>query len=106
MLEALGLDLKEIIFVIVNFLILVFVLSKFIYKPFLEALDNRKKKIKETFDAAEAVSRRADAKLAKYERRIVHVEEESRSIMKEAKRKAEEQAQQILPDPAVFLPEL
>ena len=98
MLEALGLNLKEIIFVIVNFLVLVFVLGKFIYQPFLGALDNRKKRIQDTFAAADAVSRRADAKLAKYERRIAHVEDESRAIMKEAKKRAEEQAQQIVDD--------
>ena len=98
MLEALGLNLKEIIFVIVNFLVLVFVLGKFIYQPFLGALDKRKKRIQDTFAAADAVSRRADAKLAKYERRIAHVEDESRAIMKEAKKRAEEQAQQIVDD--------
>lgn len=98
MFEELGLNLKEIIFVILNFLLLVFVLGKFIYKPFLGALDDRKKRIQETFDAADAVSRRADAKLAKYERRIAHVEEENRSIMRETKRRAEEQAQQIIAD--------
>ena len=90
MFEELGLNFKEIIFVILNFLLLVFVLGKFIYKPFLGALDDRKKRIQETFDAADAVSRRADAKLAKYERRIAHVEEENRSIMRETKRRAEE----------------
>lgn len=96
MLDALGLDLKEIIFVIVNFLILVGVLGKFIYKPFLGALDNRKKAIQDKFDAAEAESRRADAKMAKYERQISHAEEEARSIIKEAKKTADEQAQQII----------
>ena len=35
MLEALGIDLKEIIFAMVNFLILVGVLGKFIYKPLI-----------------------------------------------------------------------
>lgn len=35
MLDALGLNLKEIIFVIINFLILVGVLGKFLYQPFL-----------------------------------------------------------------------
>ena len=98
MFEALGLDLKEIIFVIINFLVLVAVLGKFIYKPFLGALDDRKKKIQASFDAAEAVNRRADAKMAKYERRIAHAEEECRSIIKEAQRKADIQARQIVDD--------
>ena len=98
MFEDLGLNIKEIIFVIVNFLVLVAVLSKFIYKPFLGALDERKRKIQESFDAADAVSRRADAKMAKYERRIAHVEDESRAIMKEAQRKADLHAKQIVDD--------
>ena len=34
MVEALGIDLKEIIFAIANFLILLAVLAKFMYKPF------------------------------------------------------------------------
>lgn len=96
MLDALGLDLKEIIFVIVNFLILVGVLGKLIYKPFLGALENRKKAIQDKFDAAEAESRRADAKMTKYERHIAHAEEEARSIIKEAKKTADAQSKQII----------
>lgn len=34
MLDALGLNLKEIIFAVVDFLILAAVLGKFLYKPF------------------------------------------------------------------------
>ena len=68
MLDALGLNLKEIIFAMVNFLILVFVLGKFIYKPFLGMLENRKQMIQEKFDRANAVNKRADARMAKYNR--------------------------------------
>ena len=42
MVEALGIDLKEIIFAIANFLILLAVLAKFMYKPFLANLERRK----------------------------------------------------------------
>ncbi|MCF0144034.1 MAG: F0F1 ATP synthase subunit B [Firmicutes bacterium] len=96
MLDALGLNLKEIIFVIINFLILVGVLGKFLYKPFLGALEARKQRIQEQFDAAENVSRRADAKMAKYERRIANAEDEASDIMKDAKRRAEANAKAII----------
>ncbi len=36
MVQALGISLNEFIFYLVNFLILVGVLGKFLYKPFLE----------------------------------------------------------------------
>ncbi len=96
MLDALGLNLKEIIFVIINFLVLVFVLGKFIYKPFLGALENRKKVIQEKFDHADAVNKRAEVRMAKYTRQIANVEEEGREIIREARQKAELQAQSII----------
>ena len=96
MLDDLGLNLKEIIFAMVNFLILVFVLGKFIYKPFLGMLENRKQMIQEKFDRADAVNKRADARMAKYNRQIAGAEEESREIIRDAKQKAEAQAQAII----------
>lgn len=96
MLDALGLNLKEIIFAMVNFLILVFVLGKFIYKPFLGMLENRKQMIQEKFDRADAVNKRADARMTKYNRQIAGAEEESREIIRDAKQKAEAQAQAII----------
>ena len=92
MLDALGLNLKEIIFVIINFLILVGVLGKFLYKPFLGALEARKQRIQDQFDQAENVNRRAEAKMAKYERRIANAEDEASDILKDAKKRAEAQA--------------
>ena len=96
MLEALGLDLKEIIFVIINFLILVGVLGKFLYKPFLGAIENRKKGIVDALENAEAVNKRADEKMANYSRRIAGVEEEGREIIKDARQQADRQAEIIV----------
>ncbi len=96
MLDALGLNLKEIIFAVINFLILVGVLGKFLYKPFLGALEARKQAIKDTYDQADIVSRRADAKMAKYERRIANAEDEAYEIVKAGRKRAEKQAQEII----------
>lgn len=96
MLEALGIDLKTIIFSMVNFLILVGVLGKFIYKPFLTMLDNRKNLIREKFDRADAVNAEADAKMADYEQRIANAEEECRAILKDAKERAEAMSEEII----------
>lgn len=96
MFEALGINLLEIIFAIVNFLILVGILAKFLYKPFLEMLDARNQSIKGAFDNAEATNRRADEKLEAYNRKIANVEEEGREIIKKAKIKAENQAKEIV----------
>jgi F-type H+-transporting ATPase subunit b len=96
MIEALGISLKEFIFYMINFLILVGVLTKFLYKPFLGMLEERKKRIQDAFDSAEMMNRRADEKMANYTARIANVEEEGREIIKEAKQRAEAQAADII----------
>lgn len=96
MVEALGISVLEIIFAIANFLILVGVLAKFLYKPFLSMLEQRNLSIKSAFENAEATNRRADEKLEAYNKRIAHVEDEGREIIKSAKQRADSQAKDII----------
>ncbi|MGN0711180.1 MAG: F0F1 ATP synthase subunit B [Anaerovoracaceae bacterium] len=96
MVEALGISLHEIIFAVINFLILVGVLAKFLYNPYLNMLDARKQSIKDSFDHAEDTNRLADEKLDQYNKRIADIENESREIIKNAKIKAEAQASDII----------
>ena len=77
MVEALGISLKEFIFYLINFLILMGVLTRFLYKPFLNMLATRKQSIKDALDNAELTNRRADEKMEQYSKRISKVEEES-----------------------------
>ena len=60
MVEALGISLKDFIFYLINFLILVAVLGKFLYKPFVNALKDRKLTIKAALENAEMINRKAD----------------------------------------------
>ncbi len=98
MVEALGISLTEFIFYLINFLILVGALGKFLYKPFLELMDNRKQSIQDALDNAEMTNRRADEKMQNYNKRIARVEEEGREIIREAKQKADMQAAAIIED--------
>jgi len=96
MVEALGISLTEFIFYLINFLILVGALTKFLYKPFLNVLNTRKQSIQDALDNAEMVNRRADEKMQNYNKRIASVEEEGREIIRAAKVKADEQARAIV----------
>lgn len=96
MIEALGISLTQLIFYLINFLILVGVLTKFLYKPFLNLMESRKQSIQDALDNADAVNRRADEKMQNYSRRIAKVEDEGREIIKEAKLRAEAQAADII----------
>ena len=98
MVEALGIDLKEIIFAIANFLILLAVLAKFMYKPFLANLERRKQMIEDAISNAEAVNKRADEKMNSYNKRIAGAEREAAGIINEAIIKADKQASQIIDD--------
>ena len=98
MVEALGISLKEFIFYLINFLILMGVLTRFLYKPFLNMLAARKQSIKDALDNAELTNRRADEKMEQYSKRISTVEEESREIIRTAKIIADAQARDIIED--------
>lgn len=98
MVEALGISLKEFIFYLINFLILMGVLTRFLYKPFLNMLAARKQSIKDALDNAELINRRADEKMEQYSKRISKVEEESREIIRTAKIQADAQARDIIED--------
>lgn len=53
--EALGIDLKYFIFQVINFLILVFLLSKFLHKPLMTLLDKRNAEIAQSLKNAEKI---------------------------------------------------
>ena len=94
--EKLGIDLKLIIFQIINFSLLLFVLAKFLYKPILKILDERKKKIAESLANAQKI----DEELAKLEEKkgkeIEKAKEAGRSILEEMRVEGEKQRVETL----------
>lgn len=82
--EALGLDIKLLIVQIINFGILVFVLSKFVYKPVIKLLDERKKKVEEGIDNT-----------TKIEERLLKLEEKEKDILKKAQEKANSERDEL-----------
>ena len=59
-------------------------------------LETRKQSIQDALDNAELINRRADEKMENYDRQIVKLEEQGREIIKEAKERAEKQADEII----------
>lgn len=96
MLDALGINLKDLIFAVANFLILVLILGKFPYKPFLGILEKRKQTIEDAFTNAEATNRKADEKYEAYTKKLARAEAESREIIKNARLKADDHANMIV----------
>ncbi|MBQ9930720.1 MAG: F0F1 ATP synthase subunit B [Firmicutes bacterium] len=85
-----------IVFIWVNVLILFLILKKFFFQKVRNFMVDRQNSIQESLDNAENVTKEADALLADYKDRIANVEAESREIVRDAKQRAEAQAQLIL----------
>ena len=83
--EALGIDIKLLIVQIVNFGILFFVLKKFLYKPILKLLDERKKEVE-----------RQKELLARTEEEFKKGEEKREKILKETKDRAEKERLELI----------
>ena len=96
MLDALGINLKDLIFAVANFLILVLILGKFLYKPFLGILEKRKQTIEDAFTNADATNRKADEKYEAYTKKLARAEADSREIIKNARLKADDHANMIV----------
>lgn len=74
---------------IVNFLVLLFILKKFLYKPILKVLDERKAKIENSIHDAEEIEKRLVAIESEREDKINKAVNEARGIVNEARKNAE-----------------
>lgn len=68
---------------VVNFLVLLWILNKFLYKPIIKALEERKRKIAESLENAEEI-----------ERRLLEINEEKEARIREATLEGEKIIQQ------------
>jgi F-type H+-transporting ATPase subunit b len=59
-LEALGIDGLRLVWQIINFLILLWLLQRLLFKPILRLMDQRATKIRESIDEAERMQKLAD----------------------------------------------
>lgn len=88
--KALGIDLKLIIFQLINFLIIMYLIQRFAAKPLSKMLHERANKIKESLEAAETAKKEADELELKYQAEIQKNKEEVKEMLEESKRQAKE----------------
>lgn len=109
LLQALGIDVKLLISQAIAFLILVFLLGKFVYPVLMKAIDSRREQIeaglKEAKEAAEALAK-AEAKVASMlskarkeaDEILARSHQEAQALIAEAEEKAKARADQIVKD--------
>ncbi len=97
-LESLGIDWKLLLSQIVNFLILLFILKKFLYGPIVRMLSDRRERVAKSMEDCKA----AEEKLANAEvesKKILDkAVDEADKIAKAAKKSAQDEASKILSD--------
>src|SRR3989338_1973015 len=71
---------------VVNFFILLFILKRFLYKPVLKVLEERKKKIEDSLKNAEEIERKLEETNEKIDRMMVKTADEIQKMHDEAKK--------------------
>lgn len=78
---------------IVNFLILLFLLNRFLYKPILKAIDQRQAQMETRWQAAEAEQEKAQAEAETHRQARQRLEEQREDLLAQAKAEADEMRQ-------------
>lgn len=88
--EALGIDLKTLIFQLINFGLLLFILTKLLHKPIKKLLEDRQKEIAEGLANAEKAKEQLAQAEADRQARLAEAEKEGRALIDEVKTRATE----------------
>lgn len=89
-------SVSEIIFTIINFVVLVALLGKFLYKPITKMMDDRKTAIDEALDAAEAARIEVASTETRLQAQIAEARKESEAILADARKRAESSREEIV----------
>lgn len=84
--EQLGIEPIQLLTQIFNFTVMVVVLTKFLYKPILKKLDERRKKIEEGLAMAEKIKVEAENQEKKKQEILDEAKEEARKIIEDGKK--------------------
>lgn len=96
MLEKIGIDFSVLVFQVVNFLILVWVLKKFLYKPILDMIDKRQKEIDEGLKLKDSLKTERDKISNERDQILKEAREESQLLIESKKKEAQKVYENLL----------
>lgn len=94
--EKLGIDPRWFLSQLVNFVILLVILQRFLYKPMLDMLQKRQERIRESMDHADRVKKEAERAQQDYEKKIEESRREAQGIIAQATQQGESVRADIL----------
>ena len=96
LIHKLGIEWKLLLAQIVNFVILLFLLNKFLYKPLIKFINNRRQKIIEGLEKAKKGEEEFKKIQELRERELAKIQKEAEVIIVKAKEIGDEKQQEIL----------
>jgi F-type H+-transporting ATPase subunit b len=94
--EQLGIEPKLLLAQIINFAIIIFVLSKLLFKPILGMLDKRRKEIEDGLALTEKMRVEEEKMSVKRAKMIEESRKEARTIIDEARARAHDEEKEIV----------
>lgn len=89
-------DWFTVIAQVINFLVLVLLLRRFLYKPVLQAIENREQKIKDQLQEADEHMEEAKEEKSRFEKKNRELEKDRDNILEEAREEAEKHRKALL----------
>ena len=90
-----SLEIKQIITQIIAFLIMLWILKRYAWKPLLNLMDERTKKIQSLFDEIAEKNLLVDLRMSEYETRISEIKNEGQAIIQNSVKDARKIAQDL-----------
>jgi len=81
---------------IVNFLILLWLLQRYLYKPVLQVMEKREKEITDRLEEARLTLVEAQEQLSEYQQKLEQIKVNEKSMIEEARQEAEEYRKNLL----------
>ena len=94
--ELIGVNLWTALFVLLNTLAVIFVGTKFLFKPVMEMIQSRQQEIDDLYAEADAAKANANAMETEYKNRLAAAQETSDTLVKEAMARGKSREEEIL----------
>ncbi len=91
-----SMSLSDLLFAIINFLVLLAVLKKFLYKPLLNMIDQRELQVKNDLESAEKAKNDAQTTKEEYTKQMQQAKQEAQQIIEKANKIGEESREALL----------
>ncbi len=87
--QNLGLNWQSLLFQLINFFILLYILKRFAYGPLVKMLDQRKKRIEESKQQADQITKDREDMQKAFEAKLLEAKKEAQTIREQALNDAE-----------------